>query len=372
MTTININEERKGQVMEGQYRVESSCDYWCPVLKSNVCMVRLTDHASKFTVMYQGEEPFHHAFHSGNYLDVKIWLPESSGWVEAQLLSCSQLFVTGLNSPSALFTYDACPEIARSALDEFVTMIATFKALPLKRFVLSTLCSTEMRRGFLQSPGSKRHHHAYPGGLLVHTVGAMQKGRVLAEMVYSRHPDWVELCMVFAFLHDLGKIVTQGRYIDLGLKGLTHDEVTPYLVQDSLAQLRQEWVWAAERVDEMLRRYAKPNKADRKWLDHKGVELSHWADALDVMAWRQDMLDQALGTEAANDDRFEAPEEVGLHEEQASGWFSEDAPEKKSKSKPGWFKDDPISKMRDHEAYLNRVNTADFGPNWEEELRGYV
>ncbi|MDB4338556.1 OB-fold nucleic acid binding domain-containing protein [Rubripirellula sp.] len=56
---------------------------------------------------------------------------------------------------------------------------------------------------FQRAPAAVSHHHAYPGGLLQHTLDLME----LAKLVAPRYPQVDQGLLIFgAFLHDLGKI----------------------------------------------------------------------------------------------------------------------------------------------------------------------
>lgn len=54
-----------------------------------------------------------------------------------------------------------------------------------------------------QSPAAVSVHHAYIGGLLEHTVSTAIKAKVLAEYTHQCN---IDLCVVGALLHDIGKI----------------------------------------------------------------------------------------------------------------------------------------------------------------------
>ena len=66
---------------------------------------------------------------------------------------------------------------------------------------------------FRSAPAAVSHHHAYPGGLLRHTVDLME----LASIVAPRFPQLDRDRLVFgAFLHDLGKVEELCGQDDLG------------------------------------------------------------------------------------------------------------------------------------------------------------
>ena len=369
MTFINQFDDKENEILTGEYGVEAVYNYWCDETRSNRLMLTLTDHTDRITVACLPDSKRDPALFFNALVKATISFERALGWPGAHVLQYKVVNAPDLSSPSALFNYEAVPEVAVDALDAFVDIVTKLQTASLKRFLLSVLREGDMQRGFLQSQGSRRHHHAYPGGLLVHTVSVMRNARNLAERVYPELLDLVELCVVFAFLHDLGKVVTQGPCSDPKYKGLTHDEVTPQLIQESLHLLRLEWPWAADRIEEMLNWFATRPAYERPWLTFKGADICHFADALDVMSERVSKDCSTLPREAANDACFGRPDE-----EDMEGWFPEGAmPEAaEDTERTGWFDGVPLRTTAENEAYIERINTAEFGPNWRSELFGYV
>jgi len=74
---------------------------------------------------------------------------------------------------------------------------------PLRRLGQAYLDDAGLIEKLQSAAAAVVHHHAYPGGLLQHTVDLME----LAKLVASRYPQLDEDLLVFgAFLHDLGKM----------------------------------------------------------------------------------------------------------------------------------------------------------------------
>lgn len=93
---------------------------------------------------------------------------------------------------------------------------------------------------FRVSPAAVSNHHAYPGGLLQHTVELME----LASLVSSRYPQLDADLLVFgAFLHDLGKIEEmstggEASYTDRG-QMIGHIVIGIQLLYDKINQTQQ-------------------------------------------------------------------------------------------------------------------------------------
>ncbi|PRH81280.1 hypothetical protein [Arenimonas caeni] len=78
----------------------------------------------------------------------------------------------------------------------------------LREFITRALLQPDVLHGYWNSPASRGNHHGYPGGLAQHSLE-------IATMVASVDPEWLkerdwhqdrELGIVFALLHDYGKI----------------------------------------------------------------------------------------------------------------------------------------------------------------------
>jgi len=94
------------------------------------------------------------------------------------------------------------PEKLWAVLDQTVSEIS----LPCYHQLLQHFFSNpEFREEFGRTPGALRHHHAYLGGLLEHTVGVVNICQTVAKYYPRVNKD---LLMTGALLHDLGKVET--------------------------------------------------------------------------------------------------------------------------------------------------------------------
>ncbi|TYO96335.1 3'-5' exoribonuclease [Geothermobacter ehrlichii] len=94
----------------------------------------------------------------------------------------------------------------------------------LRQFTLNVLGDDGLAFLFVSAPASLRHHHAWPGGLLQHSLECVQS--------VFRHPQFgreqMECGMVAALFHDIGKVLTltaDMRRTSLG-QTLDHDKLT--------------------------------------------------------------------------------------------------------------------------------------------------
>ncbi|TWT89551.1 3'-5' exoribonuclease YhaM family protein [Neorhodopirellula pilleata] len=82
-------------------------------------------------------------------------------------------------------------------------LLATVSQPWLGRLAEAYLSDEEFVAGFSQAAAAVSNHHAFPGGLLEHTVNMMELVRLIAPRYSELDTD---LLMMGAFLHDLGKI----------------------------------------------------------------------------------------------------------------------------------------------------------------------
>jgi len=79
----------------------------------------------------------------------------------------------------------------------------------LRHLCRSAVSEPNTLKATLQAPGSLRHHHAYPGGLIRHTRETMEI--VLNHAQGLKQPE-IDLLLGAAFLHDLGKAYEYDQY----------------------------------------------------------------------------------------------------------------------------------------------------------------
>lgn len=101
---------------------------------------------------------------------------------------------------SQLLPDQLCP--IPGVLRQTTRLIDNLQIGPLRDFVTRALLKHDVLHGFWNSPASRRDHHAYPGGLAQHSL---EVATMLASASGLPQEDR-ELGIVFALLHDFGKI----------------------------------------------------------------------------------------------------------------------------------------------------------------------
>jgi len=123
---------------------------------------------------------------------------------------------------------------APSMLPKFVAITDAIKCQILSNFINSIFSDMSIAIPFMNVPGSLKHHHSEPGGLLRHSIECAEITASLS-MLQPTHRD---LAITAALLHDLGKISSfdSMRRTDLGYL-VDHQALTLELCANQLKEL---------------------------------------------------------------------------------------------------------------------------------------
>lgn len=130
-----------------------------------------------------------------------------------------------LESPQVLLPRRFVPTVALPSFESLLTWCSTLP-LPLRQFVGAVLLDPKVTIGFLRCKGSQRHHHAYTGGLLVHSVEMLPLIGRIAEGLQPEDVELAQQAQIAYLFHDLGKIRTVGerdRPLSAFVPGAVHD-----------------------------------------------------------------------------------------------------------------------------------------------------
>ncbi|MBX6421247.1 MAG: hypothetical protein IRZ06_09615 [Nevskia sp.] len=150
------------------------------------------------------------------------------------------------------------PPAAHGALEALVAFHARLRPAVLSRFLDRVLLDPAIALPWLRCRASQRHHHAYPGGLLVHSVTPLDLVAHAVVQGGETDPDAIALTQVAYLLHDLGKLRTVGEERPPLGYGLRHEHQTLVLLEPHLAWLRGRWPQGAQVLDAVLDYCAQP------------------------------------------------------------------------------------------------------------------
>jgi hypothetical protein len=121
-----------------------------------------------------------------------------------------QLAPNEIELGTELLPVHLCPRVA---LEAFSRLKCLERSLPdaLRCFVRDLVCDQRIGIRLLTSPASGRHHHSYPGGLLVHSTEMLDAIQEIMGPSAKKDPLAVHVTQVGYLLHDLGKVLGVGR-----------------------------------------------------------------------------------------------------------------------------------------------------------------
>ena len=95
---------------------------------------------------------------------------------------------------------------AEPELSSFYRAVRSITDPTLKLFVGQVFSDWRVASAFGQNPASTSHHHAFPGGLLMHSLDVAKRAWRFAKD--QQEPIQYEVVVVLALLHDIGKVLT--------------------------------------------------------------------------------------------------------------------------------------------------------------------
>lgn len=120
-----------------------------------------------------------------------------------------------------------------------IHLIRQIDALPLRSLVERTLRDREVCARYWKIPASARYHHAFAGGLALHSL---QVADDLASQSCLEGQER-DLCIAAGLLHDIGKIwaYTRDMFLDTAARAMGHELLGLCRLERELAVLEGEW-----------------------------------------------------------------------------------------------------------------------------------
>lgn len=141
-----------------------------------------------------------------------------------------------------------CPDAALPWLDALVAFQRSLEQ-PLRGFLGGVLRDPRIGVPFMRCKASQNHHHAWPGGLLAHSMEMLPLVPALVEAVMPDEPDAVAMTQLCLLLHDVGKVLTVGESVrprSIEASAPHHEAVGLRLMQPHLTALGAVAPWKAE------------------------------------------------------------------------------------------------------------------------------
>lgn len=173
--------------------------------------VRLSDKTGSLTAMlWNAHQKHFDGFENGDFIRVKGTAQLYNGGMQVLCKEVDKSSATEIEPTDfeTLSTVDVEQMLTR--LSQLLRGIANVN---LRNLAECFLVNDAFMQGFRAAPAGVKNHHAYHGGLLEHVLSLME----LVTIVAPRYPGVdVDVLLMGAFLHDLGKIRELTYQPDLG------------------------------------------------------------------------------------------------------------------------------------------------------------
>lgn len=163
--------------------------------------LRLADRTGKIVgMMWNVDEHIADSFDRGDYVHCEGRTQVHNGALQVIVTKVERMDPSEVDE-SDFEQFDA--EESNALLDRLTSLIGEIRDPHLQRLGEAYLNDSTLMSALRVAAAAVVNHHAYPGGLLRHTVDMME----LAKLVASRYPQLdQDLLVLGAFLHDLGKM----------------------------------------------------------------------------------------------------------------------------------------------------------------------
>lgn len=164
-------------------------------------LLRLADRSGVLAgMLWNADEHQFDSFDRGDYVFCRGRTQVHNGALQIIVNSIERMDPSEVNAED-FERFDA--NESQRLLDQLRDLLGGLKNVHLRRLGQVYLADQKFLADFAKAAAAVSNHHAYPGGLLRHTIDLME----LSQLVGPRYPQLdAELLMFGAFLHDLGKI----------------------------------------------------------------------------------------------------------------------------------------------------------------------
>jgi hypothetical protein len=176
-----------------------------------------------------------------------LWVEQGS---DGSILNW-RLFKSTLTMEQIFPIHQACYDF--ESLYQLFELIESLKVIPLRMFARQVLMDKSLMTAFVSIPASKRHHHSFPGGLLMHSLECALMTRQTVESLVDVSIKEREVAVIAALFHDVGKIKTLGltQHTSVG-RLIDHEQFTLMMLSEPLDSLHEYWKEGAETLQYLL------------------------------------------------------------------------------------------------------------------------
>ena len=163
--------------------------------------MKLGDRTGTLVAMkWNADQRLFESFERGDHVNVSGRCQIHKGALQVIVQRIDTLDEDQVN-PEDFDRFDA--DATRQAVADIRDLVESIKSPDVIRVIHSIFNEDGFEEAFLGAPAAVSNHHAYPGGLAIHTRDLMRLIASVAELYQQLDRD---LLLAGAFLHDLGKI----------------------------------------------------------------------------------------------------------------------------------------------------------------------
>ncbi len=164
-------------------------------------LLKLSDRTGTIAGMFwNADEAVFESFERGDYVACRGRTQVHNGNLQIIVQEIRRLTVADVD-PGDFDRFDSAE--SQRLTDRLAELLGSFTNVHLRRLGAAFLSDDDLMQRLRLAPAAVSNHHAYPGGLLRHTIDLIE----LTQLVGPRYESLdVELLTFGAFLHDLGKI----------------------------------------------------------------------------------------------------------------------------------------------------------------------
>lgn len=223
------------------------------------------------------------------------------GRVQLHIKTLAPLVLDEVQLASELLPRADCPERARPALERLSRLERDLPA-PLDGFLRRVLLDPVITLPLMRCRSSVTHHHAYPGGLLVHSTAMLDEADALTRKIIPSDAWSPYIAQLGYLLHDLGKLRSVGETCrPTHALVVRHELLSIELLAPHLRWLEQRAPELAMAIRYVLAHLATPAKAREAIPNYVVAEIVDKLDQLSAATHNQRDLGQLLAGPAKDD-----------------------------------------------------------------------
>lgn len=137
-------------------------------------------------------------------------------------------------------------------IDRLLAVVGQVSHPSLSRFVSDVFADDQVLNAWLRIPASRYHHHAWPGGLIAHSVECAHWLAAWSQALLP--PLERDITLIAGLFHDIGKIHTlteQGHWTAQS-QAVGHEVLGLQVLTHALENLRHSWPHGADALMHML------------------------------------------------------------------------------------------------------------------------